>query len=138
MTTLAYKEGVLASDSLTTNGDTKNGGTQKVFKLPCGRLIGICGSVENGLVLVQAMKDGAEKPPKLQDVEALLIAANGAVAYRYEGKLFRKLRTKYIAAGSGMDYALAALWMGADAVKAVRAGIYFDRNSGGRVQTVKL
>jgi ATP-dependent protease HslVU (ClpYQ) peptidase subunit len=137
MTTLAYKDGVLASDSLTTNGDTKNGDTQKVFKLPDGRLIGICGSVENGLVLVQALKGGAEKPPKLADVEALLVDTNGSV-YRYEGKLFRKLRTKYIAGGSGMDYALSALWMGADAVKAVRAGIYFDKNSGGRVQKVCL
>jgi hypothetical protein len=37
MTTIAYRDGVLAADSLVTNGETKNGSTRKVFKLRDGR-----------------------------------------------------------------------------------------------------
>jgi ATP-dependent protease HslVU (ClpYQ) peptidase subunit len=137
MTTIAYRDGVLAADSLVTTGDTKLPETKrKVWKLRDGRLFGGAGIAETIEFLKASINDGAETP-KLSGVEAILVDTNGAVT-AYEGKAWVRVSAPYVALGSGSTIALTAMWMGADAKTAVKAGIKFDRNSGGRVYAVKL
>jgi ATP-dependent protease HslVU (ClpYQ) peptidase subunit len=137
MTTVAYRNGVLAADSLVTTGDTKLPELKrKVWKLRDGRLFGGAGDSETIEYLKASINDGVEAP-KLSGVEAILVDTYGAVTI-YEGKAWVRVSSPYVALGTGSTIALTAMWMGADAKTAVKAGIKFDRNSGGRVYAVKL
>ena len=44
----------------------------------------------------------------------------------------------FYAIGSGRDFALAAMRMGADAKKAVKIASEFDIHTGGRIRTMRL
>jgi ATP-dependent protease HslVU (ClpYQ) peptidase subunit len=144
MTTIAYRDRVLAADSMETDDDMKlNWKTKKVFKLPNGSLFGGAGDAESCMILLDGLKKGIELPalPKVgdsgPDVHAILVKPNGRI-YFYEGYRWTKVVEKFWAIGSGRKAALALLRYGASAVDAVKGGINTDTYSGGRVRTVKL
>lgn len=138
MTTIAYRGGVLASDSRVTIGDTILPEQMiKVVKLESGALFGFAGNLDAGNSLAYAVKNG-HPTPVMKKTEAILIHPNGDV-FGYEGVRWCKLGpSPYFALGTGTEFALAAMWMGADAIKAVQCGIAFDKNSGGQVMSVRL
>ena len=137
MTTLAYREGVLASDSRITAAETVITNNQrKVHRLKDGRLFGYAGSVEDGHRLLTALRRNT-KPPELEAISALRIDPDGSV-WLYEGNVWIKQREAYYALGSGSNYALGAMDAGVSAKDAVRIGIKRDVSSGGRVQAVTL
>ena len=141
MTTLAYRDGVLAADTMATVGNTKlPGRVRKVWKFKDGRLFGGAGTMENIRSLKKLMSahgSGELPSPKFSDVEAILVMPNGHVM-TYEGAVWEEEDSPYIALGSGYAYALTALWLGGTPQKAVQAGIQFDKCSGGGVMTVGL
>ena len=106
-------------------------------KMPNGYLLGMSGSTGQAITLREAMLKN-HPLPELKDINALLVSTEGNVFCYNDYPLWETVDCDYAAVGTGMDYAFAAMWCGADAVKAVRCGINFDRNSGGRVMTVKL
>lgn len=154
MTTIAYRDGIIASDSrLSTNkGYVCSDTCKKLFKLKDGAVLGLGGHNHNGLVLLheleRAIKE-SKKPeakkvlPKIQakGVEAILVSPNGEV-HIYEqcawGKLEDCYDEDYYALGSGSYQACAVMDMGADAITAVKQGIRRDVSSGGRVQSYKV
>lgn len=138
MTTIAYRGRVLAGDTLEIQGDTKLPGvSRKVFKLRDGSLFGAAGTSQDIALVLQSLKTGKFPDKEDLDVLALHIRSDGSV-WRTEGKTWEKISVPYAAIGSGQDFALCAMKLGHDAKTAVRMGIEFDRNSGGRVQAVKL
>jgi hypothetical protein len=110
---------------------------RKVFRLRDGRLFASSGRVEEGLMLLDALRNG-EPTPKCPGVRALLVHPNGRLE-GYEGKRWSRIvGAEYAALGSGSPYALGAMAVGASAIQAVRAGIRHGALSGGRVQYVSL
>lgn len=138
MTTIVYRDGVLAGDSRVTIDDMVSTDKQtKVHKLRDGRLYGWAGGVEDAERLRQALRKNAP-PPALQEISALLIDTDGAI-HLYEGNIWIEQKGEpYYAVGSGAPYALGALDAGCSALDAAKIAIKRDINSGGKVRTVKL
>lgn len=137
MTTIAYRLGVLASDSRLTDGDkVATDKCKKIWRLPDGSLFGASGENEPGLLLLRALQNG-RSIPDLGDVQmnAIRVMPNGRI-YVSEGKVWDRWPERYIAIGSGALYARAAMLNGANAAQAVKTGIKCDAHSGGRVQRV--
>lgn len=144
MTTITYRDGVLASDSreTSTNGEVGDDGyvvndcCKKVYRLPDGRLFAAAHATEDGERLLRALCNN-QTPPALDDVCALLINHDGTVLM-YEGHIWIKQKGPYFAIGSGARFALGAMKVGAGAVKAAKVGAAMDPYSGGPIQTLKL
>lgn len=139
MTTIAYKQGVLAGDTMVSFGGTKCPGEQrKVHRLRNGCLFGWAGLLEQAAVLRKAVEAGErDNPPKLKDLHALLVEPDGKV-WMYEGVNWFPSKQPYSAYGTGHDFALAVMAFGGSAKDAVRVAIKLDKSSGGRVQWVSF
>lgn len=146
MTTIVYRDGVMASDSRAWSGDkVPIGFKQKIRRLDDGSLLGISSAkVGEPDMLLDAIKriDGKvwEKPLDAEfDAAALLVRANGDVYYYSGNKHFvGPIRGPWIVIGSGEEYAIGALSMGATAEQAVKVGIEHDPWSKGEIQTLRL
>lgn len=137
MTTVAYRDGVLAGDGRVTIGDMVVTNKQrKVHRLSGGRLFGWSGSLEDGERLLMSIK-ADEALPSLGNITALMIHPDGAIEL-FEGALWVRRPMPYYALGSGSPYAIGAMDAGATAVEAVRIGIKRDTGSGGSVVSVKM
>lgn len=150
MTTIVYRDGVLAGDGRETAWE-KGESTYiirddcvKVVRLPDGRLFGASRTSEDIAVLLDALTASCDAEchnkwptPKLEDINALVIDLDGTIHY-YEGHRWDKVDMPYYAVGSGSRFAMPALFVGADAVKAVEAGMRFDPFSGGKVTSLQL
>lgn len=144
MTTIAYRSGVLASDTLYSRSGWKMGKTfRKVAKTVDGRLLGLCGDAAHASRLF----DWLRLPPKKRDTDRpkldkdsgtiVEVLPNGNARY-YEHDYFHPQNDKYWAIGSGGIAALVAMDMGADAMGAIKAAMRRDDSTGGRVCAVKL
>lgn len=137
MTTIAYRNGVLAADSRETN-EHDNGTSfvvsdkcQKLYVLPDGSVVGCAGSSESGHLLVQSLIKKTATP-KLEHTEAMHITRKGV--FLYEGSAWLPMRDRYYAIGSGAGYAIAAMKAKASAIEACRIGAEMDPCSGGSVR----
>lgn len=144
MTTIAYRDGVLAGDGRETNqNDDKSSwviirdNCVKVWKLPDGGLFGAAHGSECIERLRVALENG-HPAPKLDDVAGLLVKPNGTL-WLYEGTIWQPLTGfKYYAVGSGSIHAWTALDAGCSAREAVRLAMKRDMFSGGKIATVRL
>lgn len=139
MTTLAYRDGELATDSRVTQGDMiVSDRRRKVHRLRDGSIVAWSGSVQQAELLLEAMRKKAKvKSPKLDEIAALHLRTDGTL-WEYEGEAWVKQDPGYYATGSGSPYAFAAMDAGASAKDAVRIALKRDAGSGGRVQSLKL
>jgi ATP-dependent protease HslVU (ClpYQ) peptidase subunit len=139
MTTIAYRDGELATDSRITAGDMiVSDKRTKVHRMRDGSLVAWAGAVQDAELLLRAMRKTSNDPhPKLQDISALHLRVDGSL-WEYEGEAWVKQDPGYYATGSGSPYAFAAMDAGASAKDAVRIAIKRDANSGGKVQSLKL
>lgn len=137
MTTLAYRDGELATDSRVTAGDMiVSDRRKKVHRLRDGSIVAWSGSVQQAELLLRAMRKKTAAP-RLTEIAALHLRADGSL-WEYEGEAWVKQDPGYYATGSGSAYAFAAMDAGASAKEAVRIAIKRDAGSGGRVQSLKL
>lgn len=136
MTTIAYRDGVLASDSreTSTNGEVGDDGfvidseCEKIWRLPDGQLFGAAHASEDCTRLYMALLTGDDMPA-LDDVAGILIALDGS--YRlYDGHIWVPGRLPYYALGSGARFAFAAFKAGASAQRACEIGAEMDPYSG--------
>lgn len=134
MTTIAYRDGVMAADSRAYSGSKVPIGEKvKIRRLDDGTLIGAststCGAgtwvldwYEGGCI---AKAGDAELLPDKFDL--LVVHPDGRVFIASDhAVLSGPLTTPYIAIGSGNEYALGALAHGATAVQAVEAACTLD------------
>jgi hypothetical protein len=124
---------------VTSEDTVMPGSERKVFRLPDGNLFAAADDAEGGELLLRAMRKGMA-PPRLVGelkVQALLVKTTGQM-FVFEGSVWVAHRAPYYAMGTGRPYALGALYSGATAIEAVKAGIEFDAHSGGRIQVVSL
>lgn len=145
MTTIAYRDGVIAGDGRETAGEDGystiiiRDNAIKVYTLPDGRLFGGSRTSEDIAILYDALKDGVVKwpSPELGDINALCIDTDGKI-YFYEGNKWEHVDTEYYSVGSGSVFAFAAMDAGASAVEAVEVGKKRDPFSGGAVHSEVL
>ncbi len=141
MTTIAYRDGVLACESRLSSdeGMIWHNKCKKIFRLNNGCLFGASGDLGPGEVLYQALQRGILNPslPADSDILAILIDPRDGQIHFFED-IWNPWPEPFAAIGSGKAYAITALRLGYGAVEAVRAGIAGDCHSGGRIQTLKL
>lgn len=143
MTTIAYRDGVMAADSQTTAGEVRRGATRKVFQLLDGSLVGFSGGLSEIGPAVQWFAEGKlpYKRPRLPEDASLLVieaSPSGEVSY-YRHNLIPQLTVAaFHAIGSGNEFALGAMAMGANAQQAVAVAAEFDIYTGGRITTLSL
>lgn len=150
MTTIAYKDGMMA-------GDTKiNGGKidtfafmKKVIKID-GCLIGATGNIDiiqwffknfrGSWVTRNYVSTHSLNLNGKDDVFEALVVTPKKKIFLFEEKMFpvEVGTVGYIAIGSGADVATGALYMGASPLQAVAAAIRHDIYTGGRAQKISL
>jgi len=138
VTTIAYRDGVLASDTIMSIGGCLLGETVKIWRSKNGDLAGVCGTA----AYLHAFRDwflkgqkGAPPEAKVDDDcmdRGVIFRKDGRIEVYEEGGMF-EVTAPYYAAGSGRAEACGALFAGADAEMAVRAAIEHDPHTGGKV-----
>jgi ATP-dependent protease HslVU (ClpYQ) peptidase subunit len=140
MTTLVYRDGILAADTQITYGGMRiPGHATKIHKLPDGSLYGFVGSLETGELMRKALLcDDPESRPdlKVDTYEGLILTATGKMLF-FEDRGWIPLKLPYIAMGSGMSYAFGAMAMGATAPEAVKVSMKLDGGTGGKCKQLK-
>lgn len=140
MTTIAYRDGVLAADSLVTLGSTKVHGSYQKIRRIGDYLIGTAGSVADCQAFVVWLKEGDDTlPPPKGEYGALVVGPQGKVREIENGSVLPSPRgAKFFALGSGGPFALAAMYAGATAAEAVKIAAKIDTNTGLPVKTLKI
>lgn len=149
MTTIAYRDGVLAADSKAYGGLYKGspGAKAKLHKIASGDLAGwIVGISTNNVggdkLLLAWLEAGAPLPSSdsVKPDQFTILALNPA------GELFLAndnlslsgpICSEFYAIGSGDDFAMGAMAMGADAAQAVGIAALFDCHTGGAVTALR-
>lgn len=162
MTTIAYKDGVLASDSMVSDvhRGLYEGTTQKVFQLSGGCLYASSGDYDDRAV--RALLDSVRSPDQLPspqqlwecDVNAdcVLVFPDGQVFIitittdvepgddenPVQAAEIFQVSAPYVAVGSGRQIALGAMWAGRSAAQAIEAACEHNVWTRGPVQSMRL
>lgn len=138
MTTLAYRAGILAADSLVTCNGLRDGHVTKIVRI--GKvLVGGSGSSAVCLRFREWVAAGLKGDSPFQDGDSgngLVVSEAGVVCWSGNGPV--KINMPFYSLGSGYQVALGAMDQGASAEEAVRAAIRWDIGSGGEVTVLRL
>lgn len=147
MSVIVWDGKTLAADRQATSTG-KAISVTKIFKSTRnnpGTLLGITGDLVKGLEMVEWFENGA-LPGQLPEGQRDDKGYAPMVEVRGDGSLWVyenshcpfQVEDKVYAAGSGRDYALAALHLGRSAVEAVEVACHFDVNCGQGVNVLHL
>jgi len=144
VTIVAYRDGVLASDSRVTINDFIDSDTcKKIYRLSDGSLLGLAGNHGTAFVLENLLREwvksnkGRLPPGPFKKVEAIFVRPDKTVWVYGAGWEKWGYKTP-VAIGNGMLVATGAMDTGATAKEAVKATIKRNIYCGGRVQVLKL
>ncbi len=143
MTTIAYKDGIIACDSRLTWGTTiiDDNWSKKIERK--GRLFFLSGIPEDFEDFFELYFSGRQTHHRYLNVCGLLVENNFLYEVYvcdkgnrlYKLKLFLDRTTAY---GSGGDFAFTAMDMGGTAKEAIKMAIKRNTSTGGRIRTYKL
>jgi len=143
MTTIAFDGKTLAADRRATQGNLIRS-TRKIMRVN-GCLLGAAGEQSFAQALFAWWSNGAkpsEWPAHAADKDdwvGLMVVRPNRIIERYERTPHPlPVLDKTFAIGSGRDFALAAMYLGCDAARAVRIASKFDMASGNGVDTLTL
>lgn len=140
MTTICYKNGELAADSLVTDNGVHIGLMEKACVLDDGSVVGAAGQAQCTAAFFRWLAAGEPtygKPKVPQEFEAFRVYP-GLRVFNYECDLVPYQWNPFngvVAIGSGYEIALGAMYAGATAWEACTIAAQLDRNTGGRIQT---
>lgn len=155
MTTISYKDGVMASDGKMTLGDMViKLDTQKTFWVN-NHLVGVCGRARAINTFVSWLQKQTDYhivnsevgdlvdlvPPVLEDDEGYnaLVVTPSRQVLMYEGNTPIDMGVDVpMSVGSGSCFALAAMKTGSSAEEAVKVACELDVYSGGEITVVQL
>lgn len=145
MTIVAYRDGVLASDSRVTVESTDAGtrcfnSVQKLFRKDSS-IIATVGESSPGIVFVRWYGSARRRPKVLLDPEldwtCLVLDKEGL--WEWDSSMEPELVAEpFYAIGAGTKAALGAMHMGASAEEAVRITCLIDPFCGGPIQVMRL
>lgn len=134
MTTVAYRDGVLATDSASTAGGIYSGSVRKMARSPDGSLVGVSGGTVACAELLRWVEGGMQGRPDVSgDVYGVLIGTDRTVHIIEDGGRPVAIEASFFACGSGREIALGAMAMGASAQRAVEIACMWDRCTVGPV-----
>lgn len=136
MSTVAWDGKTLAADKQSHQGDLRRVCT-KIHQCKDGTVIGFVGETSAGQIMTEWYMDGEDfsKYPASQKDDKLncylIVAKKNNPVYVYSYLPIGMPEPEGIAAwGSGRDFALGAMAMGANATQAVKVASQFDINTG--------
>lgn len=138
MTTIAYRDGMLAADTAMCQGGVMMGSVEKIARRADGDLCGSAGDASYNAAFTAWFLGGEEgSPPEAKEEDrtfdrGVIFRRSGDIEI-YEPRGRFAASAPYFAFGSGKEPALGAMFAGADAAVAVEAAIEFDPHSGGAV-----
>lgn len=145
MTTIAYKEGVMVGDKQMGYHSSN---VTKVFKLDNGplkgSLLGVSGDSLGSLMLFKDWLEEKRSDAFLPTLEqqgtftAMLVEPDRSITLYFSSYSPVVVEETFMAVGSGSDYAMGAMWAGADAWMAVDCAATYDASTSQRHDTVKL
>lgn len=161
MTTIAFDGKVLAADGQLTRGSNIcNLNTQKLFICPSDeewwitgeRIVafGVSGDITGQLALLETVRlrpgykgltQSSQLPAKMDFTFLRLLASGKAIVggkREDDVTLWWSEATPPLATGSGYEYALGAMKMGASAVRAIEIASECDIYTGGEISTYEL
>lgn len=144
MTTIVYKDGVIAYDSRATSGEMISSDSIEKKRVVNNVVFFFAGSLKDFDSLVEAYFN-TEPPVEIENDGTGAIVVDNKKVFLISldpdsGGYWKQpleLFTKY-ALGSGSHYAQAAMVMGADAKKAVEVASKLDIRTGGKIKTYKI
>lgn len=145
MTTIVYRNGVMAADTRAYSGDKQPIGQKNKIgqvELSSGEIItfGISTPHPGYSEQIRAWlgnERSADYEPQEREFDMLLVDGKGEVYFFHNNFVpSGPLTAEYFAAGSGAEYALGALAHGADAVEAVEAAAQLDVWTGAPIQFI--
>jgi ATP-dependent HslUV protease subunit HslV len=141
VTTIAYRDGVMAAEGRSTlSGTILTDHSLKIVKLSDGALFALAGEDAYVAPLLAYLEEEDAELPTADNspFTAVLVEVDGTIKV-YEGVGdFSPAETDFIAIGSGSAYAYGALDIGATAEEAVRVATKRDPQSGGSIQVERL
>lgn len=129
MTIIAFKGGVMAADTMLSDGNKQNR-VQKIFRLPDGGVAGGCGQWNRAYQGLKYLSDGGdmdarpnprtpEGPPSIDGALILVAKPDGSLWLVEDEFPAYPLRDETVAIGCGSDAAQMAMTLGLSAVEAV-------------------
>ena len=132
MSVIAWDGKTIAADRQMISGD-KRATCCKLVRLPSGVIVGWTGTAECGLVLLDWFNGKREWPKFQEDKERwtrLVVVDDKGVGFYEQEPVRIPVLDKFMAWGSGCDFAMGALAMGATAERAVEIANLFCTTCG--------
>lgn len=141
MTTIAYRDGVMAADSQAGCGTTRRGETQKIFRVG-PYVVGFSGALGHALRFLKWVEDGMPdaRPeiPREDGFRALVAEADGTLLTFDDDLMPQRIDAPFHATGSGVEIALGAMAAGASAEEVVKIAAQFDVYTGGTIRVEQV
>lgn len=143
MTTIAYKDGVVAVDSLAVQGGSVAGHVYKIIRMGDVRYIGVGDWAEINWAARSMHLHNLEsfrdlESARLSDETIILTCGGGLVYVHSRNGDYEHPVAQPGAWGTGADIALGAMAAGATAEKAVECAVLYDLNTDGPVHTCTI
>jgi hypothetical protein len=137
MTTIVCNRQLMAADKRVSNMPMFK--TTKLFRVK-GSIIGVCGGMEQCLHFIEWRRKPKKTAPKFQEpaFSALELMPNGKIQWWGDEMIAVPIEDEFYAIGSGANYALGAMHMGATPQRAIEASARWDEATGGEVQIMRL
>ena len=142
MSIVAWDGKIMAADKICTSADMRVT-TTKIVKLDDGTVLAWVGEQGGGFALTEWYKNGKKRCdwPSVQGTEnwtRLIVADETGVSF-YEREPFpQKVEEHFMAWGSGRDFAMGAMAMGASAKEAVEIASRFSISCGNGVDCFEV
>lgn len=142
MTVICWDGTTLAADKRAVNSGLVRT-TTKIFRVG-DKLCGVAGDFAQGLAMVAWAEGGFkldEFPESQRDKDewaTFVVIEDGKVLVYERGSHPLRFEDKHFAAGSGRDFALAAMHCGKTAAEAVEIACLFENGCGNGVDTLTL
>ena len=143
MTTIAYRDGIIAADS-QQSWDSHKTKCEKLFRATDGSVIGTSGDTFSSMMFVDWYNNKRRTKPDLtlidieEDFLCIILKKDGLWTVN---KFFHMVKDRneqdMLAIGSGAAAAMAAMLMGASAEKAVEIACKVDLYTGGDIKVMK-
>lgn len=148
MTTIAYKDGFMAADTLALDPNGLKASAVKIHYVDIGGDDWLFGSAGESSI-AEKLRRSLGGVPTLEQVlnteitcdpedKNSAILCRGDVVLRKAGSMWFRHDKPYHAVGSGRDFALMAMRLGKSAAEAVELTLEFDGYSGGDVSVLEV
>ena len=141
MTTIIYRNGLIAGDTAIFDRGVYCGQMQKIGRAPDGTIGGGCGAVADVSQFLAWLEGGMKSEPcKIQDTnsECIFIRPDGEIWWLGHESLPTKIEAQYLAIGSGFPIAMGALAFGADAAQAMEICADLDNRTRRPIDSLAL